>query len=742
MGIIESIELRGCTVFSGDNSSLDKCAVVNFIYGSNGSGKSTISNYLRDPQLPLYSSCSINWSGPQSDILVYNKEWREINFRSRDDLPGVFTLGSDTIEAREKIQKLQDRLKDSKEKLEGAEGNKRTKENDLANEIGGFQEMAWRDVLKPNEAVFAAALSGFRNSKSKFAEGLLSDSIHESNITREDLVTKVQSVFNDDPIMLDEINEDDLSRIISELSAIENREIWEKVITGNKDINISGLIEELKNSDWVNQGRIYIEDSDICPFCQKRTIDAEFKAQLEMYFDAQYEKDILEVASKTQEFESKASLLIEELTTISRNEKYSVVLENFNQKLSEVITELEQSIANVISQMKSKSEEPSRVIKVNGSDIEGKILDIVANLNNSIREHNEMIANLNEERKAISEEVWALLVAENTAMIKAHRKKVRELEAAITGLSQTIQSNQEEIRRVSEEIIEERKTITSIQPTIDEINRSLRAYGFDGFSIQASGDGDNCYQIIRPDGSPAAKTLSEGEETFIAFLYFMQLVRGTTDPNTYSSEKVLVIDDPICSLDSTILYIVSCLIKSLIHEAKDDIGGVKQVFILTHNAFFHKEASYNRGQSFCDNKTKYWMIRKYGNESKISCYEQNNPIKTSYELLWDEVKDSAATVISLQNAMRRIIDNYFGMLGSRRTDTIENQFDTLEERMICKSLFAWMNDGSHSIPDDLYIDSYSESPDKYREVFKAIFEKTGNGEHYKMMMGESSLVSN
>ena len=48
-----------------------------------------------------------------------------------------------------------------------------------------------------------------------------------------------------------------------------------------------------------------------------------------------------------------------------------------------------------------------------------------------------------------------------------------------------------------------------------------------------------------------------------------------------------------------------------------------------------------------------------------------------------------------------------------------------------------MNDGSHSIPDDLYIDSYSESPDKYRQVFRRVFEVSENIEHYKMMMGET-----
>jgi len=736
LGIISSIKLQGCPVFTGIDSSLDECAIVNFIYGSNGSGKSTISNYLRDPQMPCYSACSIEWTGSQSEILVYNKEWRETNFRSRDDLPGVFTLGSDTVEARESIQKLHESLSASEEKLQAAEANKTEKENELAKEIDRFQKVAWDGILKPNERYFAPALSGFRNSKSKFAEGLLGNLDAELSITREALVSRVQSVFNDDPIILGEIDDGEIAEIISSLKSIESDPIWGKVIVGNNDINISGLIEELKNSDWVNRGRSYIRESGICPFCQKRTIDEDFKKQIDLYFDAQYEKDIADVTSKIHEYERRANLLEQNLDAIVSDEKYSCFCGDGLRDLSEVLLEFERITSSNLGMMKQKSEESSRVIKISENDFGDKTQIIIASINAKIREHNEMIANRNEEKKALSKMVWALLVSENNATIQAFNRKVKNLESAIRGLTKTAQNQQVIIQQLTNEIIEVRKTITSIQPTIDEINRSLNAYGFDGFSIQPSVDGENNYQIVRPDGTPAARTLSEGEETFIAFLYFMQLVQGTTNPNSFSSEKVLVIDDPICSLDSTILYIVSCLIKNRIREAKDDVGGVKQVFILTHNAFFHKEASFNRGQSFRDGKTKYWMIRKYGGESKIRCFGQDNPIKTSYELLWDEVKDESTTVVSLQNAMRRIIENYFGMLGSHKDETIEEQFETVEERMICRSLFSWMNDGSHSIPDDLYIDSYSESPDKYRAVFKDVFEKTNHLEHYKMMMGE------
>ena len=85
--------------------------------------------------------------------------------------------------------------------------------------------------------------------------------------------------------------------------------------------------------------------------------------------------------------------------------------------------------------------------------------------------------------------------------------------------------------------------------------------------------------------------------------------------------------------------------------------------------------------------------------------------------------------------MRRIIENYFGMLGNRKNDYIVENFSSPEEKTICRSLLAWINDGSHSIPDDLFIDSYTDAVQRYKKVFKEIFENSGNIAHYNMMMG-------
>ena len=51
------------------------------------------------------------------------------------------------------------------------------------------------------------------------------------------------------------------------------------------------------------------------------------------------------------------------------------------------------------------------------------------------------------------------------------------------------------------EIRQKNKSVTSIQPAVDEINRILVSYGFNNFSIAPSTEKNNHYQIRRPDGT-------------------------------------------------------------------------------------------------------------------------------------------------------------------------------------------------------------------------------------------------
>ena len=125
-------------------------------------------------------------------------------------------------------------------------------------------------------------------------------------------------------------------------------------------------------------------------------------------------------------------------------------------------------------------------------------------------------------------------------------------------------------------------------------------------------------------------------------------------------------------------------------------------------------------------KNEITTVQQYGN---------TNPITTTYALLWKEVKESnSISRVSLQNAMRRILENFFGTLGNANIDEILKHFEFPEEKSICRALFSWSNDGSHSIPDDLEFSEDNDSSEKYRKVVKDIFYNTNTQYHYDRMM--------
>ncbi|MGB3130445.1 MAG: AAA family ATPase, partial [Saprospiraceae bacterium] len=270
------------------------------------------------------------------------------------------------------------------------------------------------------------------------------------------------------------------------------------------------------------------------------------------------------------------------------------------------------------------------------------------------------------------------------------------------------------------------------------INRLLESYGFLNFEIVPTTE-EGFYQIQREDGTIAETTLSEGEITFITFLYFLQLAKGGISEETVNNERILVIDDPISSLDSNVLFIVSTLIKEIIKSIKAETGNIKQLILLTHNVYFHKEVSFE-GLNRKGEKSQFWILRKNNKVSTINFYEDKNPIQSSYELLWREIREwENNSGITIQNTLRRILENYFSILGSKRDDVIVNKFPTQVEKEICRSLLSWSNEGSHTLPDDLFVEAPDGIITTYLEVFKNIFIHTENIGHYNMMMNINEI---
>ena len=118
----------------------------------------------------------------------------------------------------------------------------------------------------------------------------------------------------------------------------------------------------------------------------------------------------------------------------------------------------------------------------------------------------------------------------------------------------------------------------------------------------------------------------------------------------------------------------------------------------------------------------FWIVRKPELDSKINRYAEN-PIKTSYELLWAEVKNRDRSTLTLQNTLRRILENYFQILGGINVNELCSYFDG-KEKLICRSLCSWVHDGSHNAHDALFVSDVESVVASYLDVFKAIFYKS------------------
>jgi len=204
-----------------------------------------------------------------------------------------------------------------------------------------------------------------------------------------------------------------------------------------------------------------------------------------------------------------------------------------------------------------------------------------------------------------------------------------------------------------------------------------------------------------------------------------------------SANRVVVFDDPVSSLDSDVLFIVASLVKGIFSEVRANTGHIRQVFVLTHNVYFFREITFNpdRSEDRAMREETFWVVRKSGHLSKVVGHP-SNPIKTSYDLLWAEVRKADPSAMTIQNTLRRILESYFKILGGVDPDKICAMFEG-KEKLICKSLFSWVNAGSHQAMDDLYVSMDGSAIESYLHIFREIFRRQGHFAHYRMMMGDA-----
>lgn len=726
--MISRISLKSVATYDEDGATLDDLKKINFIYGNNGTGKTTITEFIRNPE--NFQNCSLEWKDESMVTYVYNRNFVNENFRLDNPIKGIFTLGKDSVDLKATIDDLKEKVRSHQDEIKRISDIYDEKKREKENVIDEFREKCW-EIKREIDTDFKDLIEGFRNSKDKFMQKCLveSSNMHKELKTIEEIKLKKESIF-DRPA-----EKVQLIKSISYDEILENNPILKQKIIGKEDVDIADLISKLNISDWVQQGSMILKETEgICPFCQQ-TLPSVFEDKLNCYFDQTYINQIEALTTVSEKYQQRIESILAEISEVAVQQNSFINKDKLQQLLSLIQSKYEEN--QLLIQQKKK--EPSRSVElVKLSSFLKEVNTEITYANNKINENNRLIENVKVEKENLINDMWRYIAEKNKSNIDNFNRKKSRIEKAMTGLDRSRETKNGYKRQFEDDLLKYQEQVTSVEHSVNEINNILKSFGFKNFKLATTSEKGN-YKIVREDGQDVKDTLSEGEKTFITFLYFYQLLKGSNNKEDIVTDKVVVIDDPISSLDSNVLFMVSSLVRQIMFDIKNDSTDIKQLFIFTHNIYFHKEITFNQGKKSYG-EGSFWIVRKRNNKSYIQRY-QENPIKTSYELLWKELKiREYQSIVSIQNVMRRILENYFKFFGNINIDELEDKFE-YEEKVICRSLISWINDGSHYISEDLYVEGNEEVADRYFEVFKKIFYIQDHKAHFDMMMSDYQYES-
>lgn len=706
-------------------TALETDKKVNLIYGLNGTGKSTLSGFLYNTEDSQYSDCKIKGLHNTDRVLVYNQQFVTDNFYETEDISGIFTLSQENKAATQAIDDARKKLTKLLEDKTKTIDDKAAYESRYQKQIQDFQKEVWKikTEYSGGDRVLEYCLEKMKGNKETLFNYLLEISLPEGKIkyTIENLKQEVNE--------LQESGEKEkyISNVNFGVEYIEKSPLLSKIIVGNKNSSVSGLIELLGNSKWVDEGIQYVHmDGEVaeCPFCQQKTISKAFYDNLKDYFDESYKTDKAGIERLLHEYETlvnKGLVYIEEI-------KGNRFLKTRAKELENCIANIRTVFAENIEKLRDKFQNPSAVVQLQSfSEYEKQINEMVNSANDEIRAFNDKMENIKDSLAAIKEKFWILMRSEYNSVIELYIKAEKTHKEELEKYQNALEKNQRECNKQQNIISDNQKRTVNIDEAVTNIKDGLIDIGITDFTIEKYSDDQALYRLKRGNTrGNVFKTLSEGEKMIISFLYFIELCKGETKTDSAFSNKIVVIDDPISSLSHIYVFNVGRLIHNeFLRTTKYD-----QIFVLTHSLYFFYELT-NINHKQREETQKLFRICK-NTEGSYFVKMKYEEIQNDYQAYWHIVKDKNQAPALIANCMRNIMEYFFNFVEKQDFAQVFDRKELQETRF--QAFNRYMNRESHSKGQNIF-DIKEFDYDNFRDAFKLVFEIVGYSAHYQKMIG-------
>ena len=646
----------------------------NLIYGWNGCGKTTLSRVFRalERRVPLttgQATVRIDGNDVNSDafpqvttpIRVFDRDFVQENVFpiGGGDVPPIFVIGEDSVEK----QKKADRLKGERTTGESSLSTARSKKQDTERAFDKFcidRAKVIKDTLRspgsnPYNNYDKAAFQGDAQkmaAENNAASHLLDDSARETLLSQHSSTPKpkVQEVVFGVPSL---------------------QELADRVSATLATTVVSAAIQSLKDdttlAEWTRHGLGLHKDrqSKKCMFCEQPLPEGRLAA-LEAHFSAEYEQFLRKIDEQVEQLQESVKAA-SQLKLPNRAELYDDLASDYDvaqQSLSQALSAFQDFIGGLIQALNAKRGLPftSQTLDVSVPTVAA---DVVDRLNEVIGRHNhacdDFQARLSGARKRLALDMIARDQAEFLYVRDSHKAAV----AAIRPQEQAVQKLSQEIQRLEREIVEH-------QQPAEDLNEDLKKYLGHGELQLATKD--TGYSITR--NGELAQMLSEGEMTAIALLYFL---KSLEDRRFDGQNGVVVLDDPVSSLDANAMYLAFSLIRNR-------TSNVRQLFVLTHNfsffrqvrnwlhrvsksSFYMLECVQSNGQRFAVLRPLDRLLQKYESEYHFlfACL---------YRVANAPSPETMETCYHMPNIARRLLESF---LAFRHPDTFDNLWGALKE---------------------------------------------------------------
>jgi len=716
--MITELNIDGVTSYKS-KSTLTPINKTSLIYGLNGAGKSTISEFLYNQTSPRFAKCSTKVS-QECEILVYNQSFLNDYFYEEDNLQGIFTLSK---ENKSVLQQIEFETKELEKHVTAQQEISRSSietTSKLQQEKARASGKIWEIKTKfsGGDRVLEFCLEGLKRTELLFQHLVgLPLPVNAPGYSIEDLKAEASSIEGEGATTLTAIP--DLS---ASWLTFEGDPLWSKVIVGSQEGSVAEFIAKAGISDWVKQGLHYIshgQDPQPCPFCQQKTITSSIIDSIRGVFDDAYEKDTSRLEDIKSQYQTlTSSINIQDVSKIPIASKK--IVESWNISSEALKASIRENILLIDNKIKS----PSTPISLNDTAPTVDLMKgLIKSLNELIDAHNDRIANKKRTRDDIKSRFWLLMRFEYDQTISAHDQLASELNEELERITHLEASMGRNVTASNGRIAHLRKQTVNIEESINNINTGLVEIGIDGFSVVPFGE--TLYRVSRSDDNENAfHSLSEGEKTVISFLYFMELCKGQKTATSVPKAKIVVIDDPISSLSHLYIFNIGQLIKK--YFINDDL--YKQVFVLTHSLYFFYELTHTNHKARAENQHLFRVFKNASGSSILPMkYEE---IQNDYQSYWSIIKDPASPPALIANCMRNIIEYFFGFVQKKDFNNVFQTPALSSDRFI--TFQRYMNRESHSLGQNIF-DIKEFDYGAFKDGLKLIFEECGYPEHYNAM---------